>query len=197
MKKKSKVPKQYGFVGIVITCAAILVLELLFPTYVERFIDSSNLRFLPIILITHQLMHANFAHFFGNMFFVAPLALIYEKKVGTKTFLLHWFSSGVVAALFFMAMPRILGIGDGNLIGASGACSGMLALGLLSYKESSLHEALAMAALIAFFMMNLLNGVVDCVIPSGVAHMAHVGGMLCGVMIHCLRRSREVVLSKP
>lgn len=188
---KNKLPKRppllWGFLSVVLISSAMLVLEGLFPSQMEKLVASKQaLLWLPLTLITHQFMHANFNHLFFNMLIAGPLAVMYEMQVGSKRFLLHWILCGISACLFFMAMPALFMMG--GMLGASGACCGIIALGLLNYRGSRTIETLCMMGLIGLFMVNLIPGIIDCLIPSGVAHMAHVGGMLCGMVIYSRKR---------
>jgi membrane associated rhomboid family serine protease len=134
-------------------------------------------------LITHMFLHGSLNHIFYNLFFTSAFAVYYESLVGSQKFLRDWLLSGIGACLFYLAMPSLAPEG---LIGASGACSGIFALALLHFRKSSAHEALALCALAILFFSNLLPGIVDCIIPSGIGHMAHVGGMLTGMLIYCI-----------
>jgi membrane associated rhomboid family serine protease len=192
---KVKVPKYYGFSSIVIVCSVVLVLEMLLPGLMANFVATSNrLWLLPITLFTHMFMHAGFNHFFFNMFFTAGMAISYEKKVGSKKFIRDFVVCGFAAALFFIGMTAFFRWR--GLIGSSGACSGIMALGLLTFRQDKVSETLAMLALIGLFLANLIPGIVDCLVPSGVAHMAHVGGILAGVVIYCFNK-KEADHAKP
>lgn len=192
--KLPKLPKHYGFASIVIICAIVLKLEFMFPEYIDMFVARDGWTLL-YTSITSAFLHGGFDHFFFNMFFVAPLALLYERKYGTKKFLIDWLICAAGSCFFFFSMPTMFG--HGSCLGASGACSGLMALGLLNYRKDRLHEVLALLALGGFFMANLLPGIVDCLFPSGVAHMGHVGGILTGVLLHVLNVSREQRCEKP
>jgi len=177
-----------AFSAIVLISALVLVAEMLLPeSVVDLFAARADLKFLmPLTLITYMFMHSGFNHFFFNMFFTAPFAIAHEKRVGARRFLRDYLVSGVVAAVFFMQMPSLFG--SPALIGASGACSGIMALGCLGFKGSRSQEILALLGLIGLFMASFIPGLYDCLIPSGVAHMAHVGGILAGVVLFCSDR---------
>lgn len=175
--------KNKGFLSVVLACALVLIAKILFPKQMDYLVLAHERPFLiPITAFTYMFVHAGFKHFFYNMFFVAPFAMFYERLVGTKHFLRDWILCGLGSALFFMAVLTMFGWS--GLLGASGACYGMFALALLRHRENRLHQAAALVVLICLFMLNLIPGIIDCSIPSGIAHMGHVGGILTGVLIH-------------
>ena len=178
--------KNKGFLSIIIICGTLLALSALYPEQSNHLIlRSDELKLVPLTLFTHMFMHANFLHFFYNMFFVAPFAVYYESQVGTKRFVRDFILCGLGGAIFFIAMPSLLGFG--GILGTSGACNGLFVLGILSFKHDKYHRLMAHAFLIGLFMMNLIPGIFDCFMPSETAHMAHVGGMLTAGLIHVLR----------
>jgi membrane associated rhomboid family serine protease len=174
-----------GFAYIVLISAGVLLLETFFPQYMERFVLQDIGPFWAMQLVTHMFMHANLQHFFFNMFLNAPFAIAHEKRVGTKRFVIDYLLCGIGAALFMSLMPTVFHAG---MLGASGACAGITALSLMHYREDRLHEVLAISALIIFFMVNAIQGVEDAVFPSGIAHMAHAGGVLVGALLYTLQK---------
>jgi membrane associated rhomboid family serine protease len=190
--------KNKGFLGIVVVCVVMFVAQLVDLRVTTYLILNPTVPIWWILptLITHMFLHGGIRHIFFNLFFVAPFALFYENLVGIRTFLKHWLICGILAAVFQMSMPSLFG--QGAMLGASGACAGIMTLGMLKFAENR-HitlKILSITGIVGFFMLNLLPGIADCFIPSGVAHMAHVGGMLTGMMIYSLRGSSEVIHSK-
>jgi len=82
----------------------------------------------PLTLITHQFLHINFGHVFGNMIFLFVFGDDIEEVLGLWRFLAFYLLCGIGAGLVF-----VLSSLDSNrpLIGASGAVAGVLSAYLL------------------------------------------------------------------
>ena len=155
-------------------------------------------------LVTHMFMHGGFAHIFFNMFSLYMFGTLVERTIGSKKFLYLYFISGLGAvALHFGAMWAEIGIlnhqiaqgsssalqtyaqlGRTPVVGASGAIYGLLISYALLYPENRLtliFPPISMKArtwVIIFAVIELFSGITGW--ADGVAHFAHLGGMLFG-----------------
>lgn len=160
--------------------------------------------------ITYQFLHGGFTHIFFNMFALWMFGRIMESVWGPKKFLFYYLSCGVGAGLiqeiaqffefYFMikaqdpnvGMLDLFAIGNGlsyqlnswNTIGASGAVYGiLLAFGMTFPNERMFIFPLPVPIKAKWFVIGYAAIELMLAISSsgdGVAHMAHLGGMLFG-----------------
>jgi len=62
--------------------------------------------FLPIQLITHFFMHANFTHLFWNMFALWMFGKVLENIWGSKRFLIYYFTTAIGAACLHLIVGQ-------------------------------------------------------------------------------------------
>lgn len=153
-------------------------------------------------LITHMFLHGSFFHIFFNMFALFTFGTVVERTIGTRKFLILYFVAGLGAvALHFGAMNLELGILRAQMakgaagalqtyaqlkltptVGASGAIYGLLLSYALLYPQNKLtliFPPITMSAkvwVIVFAVIELFVGISGW--SDGVAHFAHLGGML-------------------
>ncbi len=77
----------------------------------------------PLAFITHQFVHGGFLHLFGNLFILYLVGPFLEDAWGRVLYSGFYLSSGVVAAMVFIARYPHL---DEPMIGASGAIAGVM-----------------------------------------------------------------------
>lgn len=147
----------------------------------------------PETLLTHMFTHAGLVHVGGNMLFLWIFGDNVESRVGHLGFLALYLLTGGAALFAHLAF----GGGDPTqvLVGASGAVSGVQGLYFIAcpgarvkllvwmlYVVRTLHVPAKVLMLLWF----LLQDVVPIVLrPEGdtVAHWAHVGGFLSGLLL--------------
>lgn len=139
--------------------------------------------FRPWQLVTYMFLHGGFMHIFFNLFALWMFGQSIENYWGTKRFTYFYFLTGIGAALLHMA----IGGGGGPTIGASGAVYGiLLAFGMMfpNREIMLLFPPIPMKAkyFVAIFgAIELISGISRT--NSGVAHFAHLGGMLVGYIL--------------
>lgn len=153
-------------------------------------------------LFTHMFLHAEFFHLFLNMFALWMFGRIVEYDLGSKRFLIYYLVCGVGAALIQMGVFWIeinALIDSGNMmaaaqaintpmLGASGAVFGLLlAFGMIrpNAMVMLLIPPIPMKAkyfVIVFGLIELIWGA-SAGTSGGVAHFAHVGGMIWGFLL--------------
>jgi membrane associated rhomboid family serine protease len=137
-------------------------------------------------LFTFQFLHAGLGHLAFNMlglfFFGRPL----EDYIGKKRFLILYFAAGTMGgllqALLGFALPSLLG---GLVVGASAGVFGVVAAvsRLMPDLELLVFFVFPMKARVLLWI-ELALAVICIFIPmqTGVAHAAHLGGILTGVI---------------
>lgn len=171
-------------------------------------------------VLTHMFMHGGFWHILFNMYTLWLFGSVVENIIGSKKFLLFYFVCGLGAAglhlgVEFLQMQSFMeGAALGNnvalqniavikltpTVGASGAIYGVLigyAMLFPASKMTLLFPPVTLSAkwmVIVFAAIELLTGVTGTV--AGVAHFAHLGGMLIGWLMIFYWRKRGKLFDK-
>jgi membrane associated rhomboid family serine protease len=136
--------------------------------------------------VTYMFFHGNFEHLFFNMFALWMFGRTLEYRLGSQRFLIYYMACGIGAALIQYGVALLLGELPMMLVGASGAVMGLLlAFGVL-YPNATimlLIPPIPMKAkwfVIIYALIELFLGWRGV---GQVAHFAHVGGMLWGLLL--------------
>lgn len=134
-------------------------------------------------LVSYMFLHASLGHIFFNLFALWMFGQAIENYWGTQRFTVYYFLTGIGAALLHM----LIGDGGAPTLGASGAVYGiLLAFGMMfpERRIMLLFPPIPMKAkyFVAIFgAIELISGITRA--NSGVAHFAHLGGMLVGFIL--------------
>src|SRR4029078_5588378 len=153
-------------------------------------------------LITCGFLHANFLHLAINMYALWMFGSDVERTVGTRHYLTLYFASllcSSVTQLLVVSMMTSSGVYP--TVGASGAIFGvLLAFGVLFPRRTIvlLIPPIPMPAIvfvILYALLELFSGVFGT--NQGVAHFAHLGGMIGAYVTlrHWRSRQRAVYYS--
>ena len=134
---------------------------------------------------SYGFLHFDFNHLFFNMLGLWMFGGELEQVWGQKRFVLFYFASVVAAALTQLIVNALLG-SMAPTIGASGGLFGLLLAFAMIFPNRIilLFFIIPMKAkwLVALYgVLELYQGV--WVMNSGVAHFAHLGGMLGGLLM--------------
>ena len=145
-------------------------------------IGSGN--FWPWQVVSYSFLHFEFQHLFFNMLGLWMFGAELELVWGRKRYLQFYFASVVAAALTQLLVNGLLG-SMAPTIGASGGLFGLLLAFAMIFPNRIilLFFVIPMKAkwLVALYgVIELYQGVY--VFNSGVAHFAHLGGMLGGLL---------------
>ena len=136
--------------------------------------------------VTYMFLHAGFGHLFSNMFALWMFGRSLEYELGSQRFLTYYMVCGIGAALIQIGIASLFGE-DLTLLGASGAVFGLLlAFGLMHpnnmiYIIPSPFPIKAKWFVLGYAILEIALGWSP--INTGVAHFAHVGGMLWGLVL--------------
>lgn len=149
--------------------------------------------FLPWQLITYMFMHGSFMHLFFNMFALWMFGVELENLWGSKKFLFYYFLCGIGAGLAnLLIAPFFTTVGP--TVGASGSIYGVLvAFGFLfPNREIYIYFLLPVKAkyLVVLYMALEIFSVASQQ-ESGVAHVAHLGGALVGIVYLLITKGRS------
>ena len=134
--------------------------------------------------ITYMFIHAGWDHLFFNMFALWMFGRELEYALGSKRFLTYYIICGIGAALVQMLVAGLTGEYYIQLVGASGAVMGLLlAFGVL-WPNSIIMLIFPPIPLKAKWFV-IIYAVIELLLGAtgrnpGVAHFAHIGGMLWG-----------------
>jgi membrane associated rhomboid family serine protease len=151
-------------------------------------------------LITFQFLHFNLWHLAGNLIVFWWVGHFMENVLGKKRFLIALFGCGVIGGilqgLLIVWFPMRFGF---MVVGASAGVAGLFAMFALLERDSEvrLYFVLPLRAinlLWAFGIISLFFTLVPTPRELGMAHAAHLGGMLAGIAWVKLGWHRDYVL---
>jgi membrane associated rhomboid family serine protease len=131
--------------------------------------------------LSYMFMHANLTHIFFNMFNLWMFGAAMENFWGTKRFLVYYLACGIGAGLLYMLLP-----GMHVTVGASAAVYGLLLAFGMTFPNEYIYLYFLMPIKTKWFVtgmivIELLQGIFYSY--DGVAHFAHLGGMLIGFLL--------------
>jgi len=140
-------------------------------------------------LITYMFTHVNLSHIFFNMFALFMFGGVLENYWGQKRYLTYYMITGIGAGLVQLLVCHLQGIVDPvPTIGASGAIFGLLlAFGML-FPDTPLFlffipiPIKAKYFVIGYGLIEFFFGISNRG-GDNVAHFAHLGGMLFGIIL--------------
>ena len=141
--------------------------------------------FLPWQVVTYAFLHGGINHLFFNMLGLWMFGSELERLWGPRRYLQFYFASLLAAAATQLLVTQVTG-SPYPTVGASGALFGLLlAFGMLfPHRTVLLFFVIPVPAriLVALYgLFELYQGVYGT--QAGVAHFAHLGGMLGGFLL--------------
>ncbi len=151
--------------------------------------------FRPYQIISHMFMHGSIMHLFFNMFILFMFGPPLETLWGPKRFLFYYLFAGF-GALGLQLLVQWIELSNGSvpqasvnipMVGASGAIFGILAGFGMKFPNSVIQLIFPPIPMKAKYFVLILAGL-ELVFglsgrQSGIAHFAHVGGALFGVLL--------------
>ncbi len=137
--------------------------------------------FMPWQLVTYMFLHANLSHIFFNLFALWIFGQALENLWGTKRFLIYYFLTGIGAGIIQLF------VSSASTIGASGAVFGILLGFGMMYPDRRIMLLFPPVPIKAKYFvgfygaLELFNGLTRA--DSGIAHFAHLGGLLVGFIL--------------
>jgi membrane associated rhomboid family serine protease len=135
-------------------------------------------------LLTYSFLHASLTHLAVNMLALLLFGSDVEHDLGARRFVVYYLGCVVAAGLVQLAVAVILSIGDRPTLGASGGVFGVLiAFGMLFPRQKLVPLILPIPVpawlFVGFYgLLELVLGIAET--RDGIAHFAHLGGMLGG-----------------
>ena len=187
--------------NIIWICVGMSILTYLNEPLMARLFALNPITFItkPWQLVTYMFMHGGFGHLFFNMYTLYIFGSVLERVWGTKKFLLFYFVTGVGAALVHIVVQYLTG-SFALTVGASGAIYGILMGYAMLYPDSVLTLLFPPISLKAkwfvliFAGIELLLGVTGT--QAGVAHFAHLGGLIFGLLLMLYWKKKHRLYSR-
>ena len=212
------VTKNLIIINVIIFVATLINQEFMIGTFALFYPTSPFFHWW--LVVTHMFMHGGFWHIFFNMYTLLIFGSVVERIIGPKKFLLFYFICGFGAVALHLgveylqmqaymdgvaqgsatAMQNIEAIKYTPTVGASGAIYGVLMGYAMLFPESRmtlLFPPVTLSAkwmVVVFAAIELLTGVTG--LASGIAHFAHLGGMLIGWLMILWWRKRGVLFDQ-
>ena len=184
-----------------------------------HFFEASD--FAPYQFVTYMFMHGGFPHLFFNMFALYMFGGLLERVWGSKRFLIYYLVCGVGAGLLQEVTQYVTYIQEGldkaqyiktglgllpvneflNLVFTTVGASGAIYAILLGFAMSFPNERMFVFPLpfpikakyfvIGYALIELSLGVANS--NDGIAHYAHLGGMLFGLVLILYWRKKHKI----
>ena len=131
--------------------------------------------------VSYMFMHANFSHIFFNMFNLWMFGAAMENFWGTRRFIIYYLACGIGAGLLYAMIP-----GLHVTVGASAAVYGLLLAFGMTFPNEYIYLYFLMPIKTKWFIggmiaIELIQGIFYSY--DGIAHFAHLGGMLIGFLL--------------
>ena len=147
-------------------------------------------------LVTYAFLHdtVNLAHLGFNMLGLWMFGAEIERYVGPWRVLSLYFASVLTAALTQLVVPALLGAPPAPTIGASGGVFGLLLAYALMFPNRKVIPLIPPIPMPAWLFATLYAGI-ELILGvtgslSGVAHFAHLGGMIGSALVFMRWRRR-------
>jgi membrane associated rhomboid family serine protease len=138
----------------------------------------------PWTFLSYMFVHAGLLHLLGNMFMLFVFGTAVENRMGSRAFILYYLLCGVGAAVFSLALSAIMQVSP--FVGASGAVLGVALAFAIYWPDAELVVFPLPIPIRARTLVALLVGLdvfFYFLTPGdGIAHLAHVGGVLVGYL---------------
>jgi membrane associated rhomboid family serine protease len=146
-----------------------------------------------ITILSAMFMHGGWLHIIGNMVYFWAFGPEIEDVMGRGRFVVFYLAGGLVATL---AQVMINPASHVPNLGASGAIAAVMGAFLVTFPKDRIRTVVFIGwfftiafipslILVAFwFVLQLLSEIGSIMqrSPDGVAHMAHIGGILFGIL---------------
>lgn len=147
----------------------------------------ASIGFRPWQLVTYAFLHGGVTHILFNMIGLYMFGGTIERTFGARNFTIYYFVCAITAAVAQLIVVNWFTHGFYPTLGASGAIFGLLlAFGMLYPHEKVMLMFLpvpmpAWLFVIGYATVELVLGVTGT--EAGVAHFAHLGGMVGGIVL--------------
>jgi len=151
--------------------------------------------FEPWQLLTYAFLHGSIAHIFFNMFALFMFGRPLEYFWGSRRFSVFYLACVIAAAATQLLTASLAGSQEPT-VGASGGVFGLLLAFAMYFPRQRITLLFPPIPMPAWLFVTLY-GVLELVLgvtntQAGVAHFAHLGGMLGGALVILYWRARRI-----
>ena len=176
---------QYNAFKLIAVCVIVYILQLLYPVVTDALMLITKDVFVrPWILVTSIFLHSpvDSSHLIFNMIALALFGSILERVVGSRRFLIIFFSTGLIASIGSLFFYQALLGASGAIMGVIG-CLAIIRPRMMVWTPIGVPMPMIMAAGIWAFID--LTGFIYAGSIEGynVANIAHLAGLYSGLMI--------------
>jgi membrane associated rhomboid family serine protease len=142
----------------------------------------------PWQLVTYSFLHGGLAHLAFNMFALWMFGGELERVWGARRLAMAYFASVVSGAVAQLLVSGLFGPGGGPVVGASAGVFGILLAYALVFPNRTIVPLIppipmpARVFVLLYAVLELVLGVTGTQV--GVAHFAHLGGLLGGWLVY-------------
>jgi membrane associated rhomboid family serine protease len=140
-------------------------------------------------VVTYGFLHDpnNLAHIFFNMFALYMFGSEVERVLGPRRYLLYYFACVIGAAVMQLFVTHLMNPALAPTVGASGGVFGLLLAFGMFFPQRRIMLLIPPIPMKAWIFVTLY-GVIELAMgvfgtQQGVAHFAHLGGMLAGFLL--------------
>lgn len=186
-----------GLKWLLIVNIALFAIPLLFQRVFAPVLDTLGLVPAEVVrqvkiwqLVTYMFIHVGFGHILWNMLALWLFGAELERLWGTARFLRFYFLCGICAALTVILAAYIFGGADIKTVGSSGAIYGILVAYAVMFPDRTILLGFLIPIKSKYFVM-IVGGIVFLQSymatvggqGSGVAVLAHLGGLVSGYLL--------------
>jgi len=156
-------------------CALVYAIQTIFPGFTDALVLNQSSFIEVWRFATSIFLHGSLVHLISNLFALALFGFMLEQLIGTRKFLLIFFSTGIIANLIAVNFYQ-------NSLGASGAIFGVIGA-LIIVRPTLTVWAFGMP--MPIFIAGILWAIADAIglfVPSDVANVAHLTGLFAGLI---------------
>lgn len=160
-----------------------------------------------VTIFSAMFMHGGWLHIIGNMIYFWAFGPEIEDAMGRIRYLIFYLGGGIVATLAQVMMNPLSDIPN---LGASGAIAAVMGAFLVTFPRDRIKTVVfigffftitfipALILVVFWFVLQLLSEIGSIMRRNadGVAHMAHIGGLLFGAITARLFEPRKGVGSR-
>lgn len=164
-----------------VVCVVFFVIQLIVPGFTESLLLDSSAFTQPWRFLTSIFLHGDISHLLYNLLALGLFGSILERLIGGRRFMLVFFATGIAANLVSVFFY------DSSL-GASGAIFGVI--GALIMIRPSL-PVFVFGLPMPIFVAGIIwagGDIIGIFVPSNVANLAHLSGMVFGLLIGAFYR---------
>jgi len=161
-------------------------------TYMISLFGIGSEYFRPFQLFSYMFAHGGFFHIFFNMLILAHIGPILENFWDQKKFLIFYIVTGIGAGVFHLLIQYYLFPGQANIpmLGASGAIYGVLMAFGMMFPNMELALMFPPISIKAKYLVWVMGGMTFLMSGAGVAHFAHLGGIIFAFILMRIWRSQ-------